>query len=312
MKYLRKFNEEFTPIVTDLFYKFAFPHKDCGENYIWDPETNSCIDTLSFPDLQSYIRKFGIDKFQPYQMEKPLHKHLMSEVVNIIYRCKSVFVKAYSISLNSRYESESSRIEEVISLIERETKYGDLDRCKESLDVWFSEIPKMLSETNKIGWLNSSDGRKWGIDLGKFELYIELLRNLGSEVNDQQKEEIQKKLDLLSSNIFFYGSETKIREYSEPEINAIVDVLQLHPTVKVVILGWHNTPSGFLWGGPVSIDIARAESIRDILVSKGIELKRITSKGMGESKIVPDDEYGIDKEGNTWNKNMRVEIKIVE
>jgi protein involved in sex pheromone biosynthesis len=33
---------------------------------------------------------------------------------------------------------------------------------------------------------------------------------------------------------------------------------------------------------------------------------------MGESKVVPTDDYVEDKAGNRYNKNMRVEIKIIK
>ena len=48
-----------------------------------------------------------------------------------------------------------------------------------------------------------------------------------------------------------------------------------------------------------------------MLASKGIDESRMTAEGKGESKVVPDDternEFGDD-----WNKNMRVDIKIIK
>ena len=264
MKYLRKFNEEFNPEVTNLYYKFAIPHKACGKGFIFDPETNNCLDVTTFESLSQFCDKFGIDDFQPYQSEKPLIKHLMNQLVDIIYKCKTQFVKAYSSSVNSMFKSDIPKIEEVISLIEREVKYGDIKRALPSIQSWFTSIPQLLSPINKKMWLDSTDGRRWGTDLGKFELLLELLLVMGLGLNEDQTVRIQKKLDLLSSNIFFWGNKTKIREYSEDDINSIADMLQLYPTVNVEILGWHNSQDGLAWGGSESIDIARAKSIRDI------------------------------------------------
>lgn len=312
MKYLRKFNEEFNPEVTNLYYKFAIPHKACGKGFIFDPETNNCLDVTTFESLSQFCDKFGIDDFQPYQSEKPLIKHLMNQLVDIIYKCKTQFVKAYSSSVNSKFKSDIPKIEEVISLIEREVKYGDIKRALPSIQSWFTSIPQLLSPINKKMWLDSTDGRRWGTDLGKFELLLELLLVMGLGLNEDQTVRIQKKLDLLSSNIFFWGNKTKIREYSEDDINSIADMLQLYPTVNVEILGWHNSQDGLAWGGSESIDIARAKSIRDLLISKGIESRKIKATGMGESKVVPTDDYVEDKAGNRHNKNMRVEIKIIK
>ena len=312
MKYLRKFNEEFNPEVTNLYYKFAIPHKACGKGFIFDPETGNCVDVTTFESLSQFCDKFGIDDFQPYQSEKPLIKHLMNQLVDIIYKCKTQFVKAYSSSVNSKFKSDIPKIEEVISLIEREVKYGDIKRALPAIQSWFSSIPQLLSPINKKMWLDSSDGRRWGTDLGKFELLLELLLAMGLGLNEDQKIKIQKKLDLLSSNIFFYMNKTQIREYSEGEINSITAMLQLYPTVNVEILGWYNGSGWTSWTGPERIDVARAKAIRDLLISKGIEPRRIKATGMGQSKVVPEDVYDEDKAGNVYNKNMRVEIKIVK
>jgi outer membrane protein OmpA-like peptidoglycan-associated protein len=149
-------------------------------------------------------------------------------------------------------------------------------------------------------WIESTDGRKWATDMGKFEVYLELLVDLEST------ESIQIKLDQLSSNIFFYGNSTKIREYSEKDIDAIVNLLKRYQTIRVLIQGWHNTSRS-----PERIDISRANSIKDMLVSKGIDVDRITAEGKGESKVVPDDTEK-NQFGDDWNKNMRVDIKIVK
>ena len=57
--------------------------------------------------------------------------------------------------------------------------------------------------------------------------------------------------------------------------------------------------------------MARANSIKDMLVSKGIDELRITAEGKGESTIVPEDTEK-NQFGDDWNKNMRVDIKIVK
>jgi outer membrane protein OmpA-like peptidoglycan-associated protein len=139
----------------------------------------------------------------------------------------------------------------------------------------------------------------------KFEVYLELLIDLESA------ESIQIKLDQLSSNIFFYGNETRIREYSEKDIDAIVNILKRYQTIRVLIQGWHNTSSPRVRPGEPRIDVARANSIKDMLVSKGIDESRITAEGKGESTVVPDDTEK-NQFGDDWNKNMRVDIKIVK
>ena len=295
MKYLRIF-EEFNPTPQNIFYRFSSLHKGCGKGMIWNPDSNSCQSKIDFIDDRIKEGTFVTDK--------PIDKYLMNEIVDILYRCDRVFKDAYAKSLNSRYKEESNKISEILDLIAREVKYGLLDRAKPAIESWFSFITPKVSEVNKRMWIESTDGRKWATDMGKFEVYLELLIDLEST------ESIQVKLDTLSSNIFFWGGETRIKEYSEKDIDSIVNILNTYQTIRVEILGWHNTAK--LDPGSENLDLRRANAVKDMLSSKGIDESRMTAEGKGESKIVPTDIYGKNEHGDLYNKNMRVDIKIIK
>ena len=295
MKYLRIF-EEFNPTPQNIFYRFSSLHKGCGKGMIWNPDSNSCQSKIDFIDDRIKEGTFVTDK--------PIDKYLMNEIVDILYRCDRVFKDAYAKSLNSRYKEESNKISEILDLIAREVKYGLLDRAKPAIESWFSFITPKVSEVNKRMWIESTDGRKWATDMGKFEVYLELLIDLEST------ESIQVKLDTLSSNIFFWGGETRIKEYSEKDIDSIVNILNTYQTIRVEILGWHNTAK--LDPGSENLDLRRANAVKDMLASKGISKDRMTTEGKGESTVVPTDIYGKNEHGDLYNKNMRVDIKIVK
>ena len=295
MKYLRIF-EEFNPTPQNIFYRFSSLHKGCGKGMIWNPDSNSCQSKIDFIDDRIKEGTFVTDK--------PIDKYLMNEIVDILYRCDRVFKDAYAKSLNSRYKEESNKISEILDLIAREVKYGLLDRAKPAIESWFSFITPKVSEVNKRMWIESTDGRKWATDMGKFEVYLELLIDLESA------ESIQIKLDQLSSNIFFWGGETRIKEYSEKDIDSIVNILNTYQTIRVEILGWHNTAK--LNPGSENLDLRRANAVKDMLASKGISKDRMTTEGKGESTVVPTDIYGKNEHGDLYNKNMRVDIKIVK
>lgn len=295
MKHLKIF-EEFTPGIENIFHKFAYVHKGCGKGMIWNPINNSCQSKLDF--INDRIEE------GTFVTTKPIDKYLMNEIVNILFRCGRIFKDGYVKSLHSRYKDKSGEVTELLDLIAREVKYGQLDRAKPAIKSWFDFITPIISEINKRMWIESSEGRKWSTDLGKFESYLELLIDLEST------ETIQIKLDELSSNIFFWGGETRIKEYSEKDIMAIVNILNTYQTIKVEILGWHNTAK--LDPGSENLDLRRANAVKDMLASKGIDESRMTAEGKGESKIVPTDIYGKNEHGDLYNKNMRVDIKIVK
>jgi len=303
MKHLKLY-EEFSPIIDNIFYKFAYPGQPiCRKGSIYDPNTNTCISKLDF--INDRIEDGS------FVTTKPIDKYLMTEIVNILFRCSRVFIDAYSKSFHSRYKSDIPKIAEMIDLVAREVKYGQLDRARPAIESFIRFVIPIEGQTSRISavnkkmWIESSEGRKWATDLGKFEVYCQLLTELEST------ESIQVKLDTLSSKIFFYGNETRIREYSEKDINSIVAILKSYPTIRVEILGWHNKSNPRMRPGDPRIDLARAESVKDMLSSKGIDESRMTAEGKGESKVVPDDternEFGDD-----WNKNMRVDIKIIK
>ena len=298
MKHLKIF-EEFSPIVDNIFYKFAYPGQlICKKGLIYNPNTDTCISKLDFIN----------DRVEDgtFVTTKPIDKYLMNEIVNILYRCSKVFIDAYSKSFHSRYKSDIPKIAEMINLVSREVKYGQLDRARPAIESFIRFVIPIEGQTSRISavnkkmWIESSEGRKWATDLGKFEVYCELLTELEST------ETIQIKLDTLSSNIFFYGNETRIKEYSQKDIDSIVNILNTYQTIKVLIQGWHNGPS------IKGIDVKRANVVKDMLSSKGIDESRMTAEGKGESKIVPTDVYGKNEHGDLFNKNMRVDIKIIK
>ena len=295
MKHLKIF-EEFTPGIENIFHKFAYVHKGCGKGMIWNPINNSCQSKLDF--INDRIEE------GTFVTTKPIDKYLMNEIVNILFRCGRIFKDGYVKSLHSRYKDKSGEVTKLLDLIAREVKYGQLDRAKPAIKSWFDFITPIISEINKRMWIESSEGRKWATDLGKFEAYLELLTDLEST------ETIQIKLDELSSNIFFWGGETRIKEYSEKDIDSIVNILNTYQTIRVEILGWHNTAK--LNPGSENLDLRRANAVKDMLASKGISKDRMTAEGKGESKIVPTDIYGKNEHGDLYNKNMRVDIKIIK
>ncbi len=295
MKHLRVF-EEFQPVPDNIFHLFTYPHGGCGKGMIWNPQMKSCQSKLDFINDRIEDGEFVTTK--------PMDKYLMNEIVDILYRCSRIFKDAYVKSLHSRYKADATKVTELLDLIAREVKYGQLDRAKPAIEQWLEFVTPKISEVNKKIWIESSEGRKWATDMGKFEVYLELLVDLEST------ETIQIKLDELSSKIFFYGGKTKIREYSEKDINAIVSILNRYQTIRVLIQGWHNTAK--LDKGSELLDLRRAESVRDMLVSKGISKDRMIAEGKGESKIVPTDIYDKNEFGDIYNKNMRVDIKIIK
>jgi len=313
MRYLKIF-EEFTNPQSDLYYKFAEVHQIYGGDKIWNPETGTA-------ELKSdFIKKLNLPKFMPTEA------YLINEINRILKSNSKQFINVYQKTLSETSDIKFKQHAEILNWIQKlarefqavstassQQRPTFVLRIKDFARLWFEFITPIISSSVKSSWLKTPEGVQLGQELGRFECYLELLVDepvdASMKSEEEEKEEIQLKLDELSSNIFFYGSSTRIREYSDEDINKIVDILNKYQNIRVLIQGWHNTPT--LGPGNELLDLRRAESVRDMLVSKGISKDRMTVEGKGESTVVPThttkNEFGDD-----WNKNMRVDIKIVE
>lgn len=150
MKHLRVF-EEFQPVPDNIFHLFTYVHGGCGKGMIWNPQSNSCQSKLDFINDRIEDGTFVTDK--------PMDKYLMTQIVDILYRCSRIFKVGYARSLHSRYKEESSKVTELLDVIAREVKYGQLDRAKPAIEDWFKFITPKVSEVNKKIWIESSEGR---------------------------------------------------------------------------------------------------------------------------------------------------------
>lgn len=107
------------------------------------------------------------------------------------------------------------------------------------------------------------------------------------------------------NNIFFATGKSDLRSESFPELNRIAITMTENKTLSIE-LGGHtdNTGSNEL---NLKLSQDRADSVREYLISKGIEPDRVASKGYGETVPVAKNDT---PEGQ--QKNRRVEFRILK
>ncbi len=122
---------------------------------------------------------------------------------------------------------------------------------------------------------------------------------------DLQLAPIQAGVSVPLSNIFFQFGKATLEEESFPELNRLIDVMKLNPNMIIEVRG-HTDNVGTAEAN-LKLSQERANSVRDYMVSKAIDIKRVQSVGFGESKpIAPNNTT----EGQA--KNRRVEFIIVK
>ncbi len=127
-------------------------------------------------------------------------------------------------------------------------------------------------------------------------------------------------------NVYFFSHSAIMRPESINELNDLLDMMDKNPDYKILLHGHSNgngvvedalyRPKGdtirFSRTGAIEklvsakqISEARAEAVKDYLISKGINKSRMKQKGWGGKRML----FG--KHANQAYKNVRVEVEIL-
>lgn len=117
---------------------------------------------------------------------------------------------------------------------------------------------------------------------------------------------IQIKNEIVLSNIYYDFNKSNLRETSKIELNKLASMLRETPAVVVQISAHTDEIGSDSYN--LKLSAARAQSVVDYLVSKGINRDRLIAKGYGESRLLiknarTDDEH---------QANRRTTFKVVE
>lgn len=149
---------------------------------------------------------------------------------------------------------------------------------------------------------------------------IERERKYEEERKRKEAIEAEKKADLLDElakggditieGIEFVPGESTLMDYSKPALLSLLELLEENPDLKVEIQG-HICCSKQYEGldqktGKYNLSEMRAKSVYEILINNGIDKKRLTYKGYGNSRpLYPEDSY------ENMQRNRRVSIQVV-
>lgn len=156
------------------------------------------------------------------------------------------------------------------------------------------------SETN-YGFLAEKEGFyavSDNLDLRNLEEYGEITKNL-------YMQPIEKGEAIRLNNVFFDTDKSDLRAESNAELNRLVVFLIKNQTVKITIEGHTDSQGNAAYN--LNLSKARAKSVMDYLLAKGIDVSRLESQGFGLTKPVASNDT---EEGR--QKNRRVEFRILE
>ncbi|MCX6149644.1 MAG: OmpA family protein [Ignavibacteriales bacterium] len=153
------------------------------------------------------------------------------------------------------------------------------------------------------------------INYDKIEGIVKKYQSKPSDTVDYAKiDEIVKKYrgsivasgreNLILVGVNFEFNSTRLNPESYPTLNDAVQILMQNPALKVEIQG--HTDNIGSDSKNLNLSIARADTIKEYLISKGVESNRLSTVGFGSKKPVSDNktEYGR-------SLNRRIEFKIL-
>ncbi len=114
---------------------------------------------------------------------------------------------------------------------------------------------------------------------------------------------IEVNASVVLRNIFFDFKKFDLKPESEIELDKLVQLLQDNPTVKIQIEG-HTDNIGSAADNQ-KLSEARARSVINYLITKGIVATRLTAKGFGATQPIADNKM---EEGRAQNR--RTELKV--
>jgi OmpA-OmpF porin, OOP family len=141
--------------------------------------------------------------------------------------------------------------------------------------------------------------------------YISALEKLDINVLEMQDLEMHFKLQPVEigttvnlKNVLFVQAKTDILPESYPELDLVVNFLKENPRVRIELMG--HTDGRGVHSDNVRLSQQRANKVKEYLVSKGIDAKRITGKGFGGTRPIASNDT---EESRRMNRRVEFVIK---
>ncbi len=144
----------------------------------------------------------------------------------------------------------------------------------------------------------------------KFELPPEKHKDITAWFGEEDNLMVISDSLIRLKNIYFDLDKWNIRYDAIPTLESVVQYLQENPKVKIE-LGAH-TDSRSSKAYNLKLSNKRAKSCVEYLTLRGIDKKRVSYKGYGESQLLNKCSDGVDCPEEMHQQNRRVEIKLID
>lgn len=175
------------------------------------------------------------------------------------------------------------------------SRRGEDGKWQEPVNLGFpintsgDEINFFVAADGKTAFISSQrDGGNGGYDIYTFELPEEIRSDSANYLATVDVVELTPGDAVVLQNIQFEYNSSALTEDSQSGIQMLTEFLQRNPDLKVELAGHTDNVGSDSYNLKLSSE--RADSVRNALISKGIEENRLTAKGYGASRpIAPND-----------------------
>ncbi len=127
--------------------------------------------------------------------------------------------------------------------------------------------------------------------------------NQGCPLAKETMEIIKK----ISENTYFETNKAELKKTSIPSLDSLATILKQHPEVAIRIEGHtDNVGTSEL---NLKLSKERAATVREFLISKGIDPGRISSEGYGDTRPIRENNT---EEGKAKNRRVEIHTSIIE
>jgi len=183
------------------------------------------------------------------------------------------------------------------------------------MDIIDAEISRVVatttSDTSGRYFIRIPQPKRYGVEIvaRNYMLYLDILELSGESfrkeiIRNYQLEPIEIGAKMILKNIFFEFGKSTLKPESFIQLDNVVLLMKSTPGLRIEISGHTDNVGSAKANQKLSEDRARA--VVDYLISRGIELARLESKGYGFAQPVASNST---PDGRTQNR--RVEFKIV-
>ncbi len=294
---------EITPFLTDdkrfLLFASDRPNQNGGHNIYISQRLDDSWCNWSVPQPLPAPINSAYDDAQPFYHQRSGYLYFAStrDGSSDIFRCR------YPISLTTSYEeplaaivtkpkqSESGAANRFLFLV-KDTDSGQPIEAFLSYGLGDEADDKKTVVVGKGGyWIDAPEDLSIFAEVTR-KNYLPAVRHIAGQSGSRQDtvwidiDPIKVDSRITMQAIQFVRSSDQILETSHAELERLANLLKLHPSLQITILG-HTDSVGDAWA-LYQLSQSRAVAIKRFLVKAGIQSFRIATKGMGPSQPITD------------------------